>query len=446
MTPWTPIMPTPRLFWIAFIGPALTVAVLLIDLDLWLVGPAFVSALVLLTVMDARSGLLARHLSVTVMPPDVLHVGEEGAVRVHLAAPHNRAPRDIELLVDVDDKIQPPSAVMVPLRADGLGEATVPLRPLRRGRGAVRMVWARWTGPFGLTWHVRTQPVSRDVPILPNLPAVRRAATRLDYRGSRAGGARPQSVRGAGSEFEALKDFAPGMDRRDIDWKRSARHRKLVCKEYKVEKNHNLVLAIDCGHTMREPIEALAKLDHAINAALIMAYQALLEGDRVGVFGFDEEPRLFAAPRAGRLAFPQLQDALASLDYSLRESNYMISMTRLLSRLRQPSIIVIMADFLDSVSAQLMVESVSLAARRHWILFAALADPAYQLAADRRPATVPDLVRAVVADDLDRERAEVLERLRRNRIDAFDVAPAQLDLALITRYAAAKERAGAPSR
>ena len=165
------------------------------------------------------------------------------------------------------------------------------------------------------------------------------------------------SSRARGSEFEALRDFATGLDRRSIDWKHSARYHKLIAKEYKIEQNHNLILAIDCGHVMREPVDGVPKLDHAINAALLLAYQALREGDRVGIYGFDAEPRVYLPPRAGRESFARVQRTLSELEYSLKEPNFAFSFTRLMTELRQPSIIIVLSDFLESVSAELMVEN-----------------------------------------------------------------------------------------
>ena len=59
------------------------------------------------------------------------------------------------------------------------------------------------------------------------------------------------------------------------------------------------------------------------------------------------------------------------------------------------------------------------------------------------PSSREDLIRSVAVADILRERATVLERLRRNRVDAFSAAPQMLDAALVSRYAAIKERATA---
>ena len=75
-----------------------------------------------------------------------------------------------------------------------------------------------------------------------------------------------------------------------MDWKHSARHRKLVCKEFQTERNHHVVLALDTGRLMNELVEGVPKLDRACTALLLLAYVSLKAGDRVA------SPRSTPAP------------------------------------------------------------------------------------------------------------------------------------------------------
>ena len=114
----------------------------------------------------------------------------------------------------------------------------------------------------------------------------------------------------------------PGLDSRFIDWKHSARHRKLLCKEFRTERNHPIVLAFDTGHLMIEPVDGLPRLDHAINAGLLLAWVSLQGGDLVGLFGFDEMLRQYQQPRRGVSNFSHLLRATARLDYHHTETNF----------------------------------------------------------------------------------------------------------------------------
>ena len=104
-------------------------------------------------------------------------------------------------------------------------------------------------------------------------------------------GEKIQIHRGEGSEFDSLREFQAGMDSRAIDWKQTARHRTLLTREFRTEKNHSIIFAIDTGRLMSEPVRGgLSRLDHALNAALLMSFISLRLGDRVGFFAFGRAP------------------------------------------------------------------------------------------------------------------------------------------------------------
>jgi uncharacterized protein (DUF58 family) len=232
----------------------------------------------------------------------------------------------------------------------------------------------------------------------------------------------------------------PGLDHRAIDWKHSARHRKLVSKEFQAERNHQLLVAIDCGHLMGEPLDGIPKLDHAINAGLVLSYAALHAGDRVGVFGFDSEVRLHAAPNGGLRSFPRVQEAFSKLDYHDTETNFTLGLTELLTRLKQRSLVVVVSDFVDTITAEIMIENLGRLAVRHVILFVTLRDPVLAHGVERRPDNLESLSQAVIVNDLARERARVLERLRRLGVLCVDTDVDHLNTDLVNRYLSVKAR------
>src|SRR5262249_5388486 len=145
------------------------------------------------------------------------------------------------------------------------------------------------------------------------------------------------------------------LDRRTVDWKASARHGKLLCRQYRAERNHQLVLAMDTGHLMSEPLDGVPRLDHAINCALRIAHVALRSRDLVGVFGVDSGPRARPRPDAGLSAFAPVRKTLAGLDYAAEQTNFTLGITELSARIRRRSLVILFTDFVDSIAAELMV-------------------------------------------------------------------------------------------
>lgn len=99
-----------------------------------------------------------------------------------------------------------------------------------------------------------------------------------------------------------------------------------------------------------------------------------------------------------------------------------------------------MTDFVDTITAQLMVENVGRLASRHVILFVTLRDPVLTDAMERRPRDLDGLAGAVIAGDMARERAQVLERLRRLGVFCLETDAGRLNTDLINRYLTIKTR------
>src|SRR5207253_888835 len=123
-----------------------------------------------------------------------------------------------------------------------------------RGALSVGDLWLSWSGPLGLVRRSLRVHVAREVVVLPDLAPVRRAAMRFAFAREFSVGARQVRRSGDGSEFEALRDHLPGMDRRAIDWKASARHLKLASRETRAKRDRPVVIALDTGRLMGEPI------------------------------------------------------------------------------------------------------------------------------------------------------------------------------------------------
>lgn len=407
---------------------------------LWGAWAALAAATLAALLADALLAAAPRRLAVAVRLPDRLAVGRAGAARVSVAAGGRRpAPRAIEVLLELHEDLAPePSHTLVPGPA-GDGAVEIPLLARRRGRPTVDAVWLRWAGPLGLVRRGKREPVGRAVPVVPDLAPVRAAAFRFQAQELSAG-VQVERFVGDGSEFEALVEYAPGLDPRAISWKASARHRELLCQQFRAERNHQVVLALDTGHLVAEPLLGVPRLDHGIAAALHLAYVSLRLGDRVGLYAFDRAARAWAPPQRGPGAFARLEALSADLRYSADETNFTLGLTDLATRLRRRSLVVVFTEFVDTVTAELMLENLSRLARRQLVVFVSLRDPALEAIARAAPRRLSDVHRANVAADLLRERERVIARLRRLGVQCVDAAPEELPTRLVNRYLDLKRR------
>ena len=297
----------------------------------------------------------------------------------------------------------------------------------------------RWQGPLGLVFKQRREVCDLRAPIALDIPRVKDEAARL-VSTSPLFGAHLQYDLGGASEFHALVDYRSGMDRRMIDWKQSARHRQLLAKEFEAERNHHIVLAIDSGRQMCEPVAGVARIDRALEASLLLAFGALKAGDRVGLYAFDERPRLWSGTLAGQGAFTQLQRLASRIDYEAVETNYTLGLVQLSANLQRRSLVVIFSEFTDSTTAELMVEHIARLLKTHLVLFVVIQDEELQ-SLERAPIErSEDVTKAVLAGTLAAEREAVLTRLNRMGVEILQADIAQLGPALLARYFAIKQR------
>jgi uncharacterized protein (DUF58 family) len=372
-------------------------------------------------------------LEIDTTAPSGLPVGGEGEARFQGRFRRGPSPRQVEIILEADPRlaVEPPRGSVV-VEARGFA-AVFRLVPRRRGDGALTRLWLRWRGPLGLIWKQVVQPLESPIPITPNIAAVKQEAMRLFARDAMFG-IKVQIETGGGSEFHALKDHVSGMDRRAVDWKQSARHGRLLTTEYRTERNHHIILALDCGRAMSEPLNGLPRIDRAINAALLLAYVSLRIGDRVGLFAFDARPRLSTKVAAGVNSFGLLQRLAARIDYSTEEPNYTLALTTLGGELERRSLIVVFTDFTDSTSAELMIENIGRLIRRHLVLFVVLRDEDMEALARAEPLEADDVSRAVTAEALLREREAVISRLRRMGVGIVDAPAERIGPALLSAY------------
>ena len=433
------MQPTLRAVLVFALGVPFALAPAIIDARLWLGWLLLLGLGLVALVLDALLTLPARRLAVELRPPEVLYIGDPDPLVVAMTASGTPRPVDVELLAELGGVLGPQPALPVRLADAGTRLVEVPLAPTRRGLARVEALWLRWTGPLGLLRRQIRLPMDQDIPVVPNLRAVRSAALRMHSQDLLVG-LKAERFVGEGSEFDSLTEYREGLDHRAIDWKASARHRKLLARKFRAERNHQVILALDTGHLMGEPVDGVPKLDTAINASLLLALYSLRAGDRVGLFAFDEQVQCFVEPTGGVQAIHHLQRRLADLAYSRHETNFTLGLTHLASRLRRRSLVVVLTDFVDTVTAELMLENLGRLARRHVVIFVSLRDPEMQRIVGAEPGSLLDIHRAVVAWDLVREREKVVRRLQRKGVFCVDAAPDRVSVGLLNRYLDIKRR------
>lgn len=432
--PTLPLVPTPRAAWsIAGLAP-LAVVVGALSPQFWVIAPIAGIALIALIVLD---GLIAGPCEEWhVIAPADTEVGQETALDVHARFARSGG-FGHEAALEFDPRLGPDGSALIELiPAQNANEfsGTQTVKPCRRGTAPVTRGWLRWTGPLGLGARQEMKMLEeQEVRIWPDLSPIRSKELQTFLKDAQTG-LIARRIRGEGTQFEALTEYEPGMDRRRIDWRASARHMALYARENESERNNQIVFAFDCGQAMCEPVHGLPRIDRAVSAALTCAYVALKSGDKAALFGFAQRPQVMTPFVADARAFHRLQSAAAALDYESAEPNFTLALATLTSKLQRRSLIVLFSDFTDPTAAELMVESMGRLVKKHLLLFVTIADSELETFIEEEPGDVATLARSVTADTLLQQRRIVLGRLRQMGVDVIEAPYDQLGYDLIDRY------------
>ncbi|OWO95531.1 hypothetical protein B5E41_06765 [Rhizobium esperanzae] len=399
-------------------------------------------ALAALTAGDLAMSASSGRMTVEFDLPPQGFVGHTAVFAVAIRPQKDAVPDNVEIRIDCAPELavgEGRLARAASVAGESHVRATVNLRLTRRGRYAIHVLWLKWPSRLRLLDIIAQMPVEKEIAVLPDISPVLSGAIRTQILPLEAG-QKDLRLRGEGSEFHQLREFASGMDPRSIDWKRSARMRNLVVREMRAERNHQIILCIDSGRLMAEQLGGFTKLDRAINAALAMCWGAGLAGDLVGFYSFDSRPRLFVPALPGRAAFPRLQTKCAELRYETQESNHTLGLTHLSGRLKRRSLVVIFSDFVDSITAELMIENIQVLARHHFIVYVALRDPMLAKLTEPEEISLDAVARSVAARQIVQERRTVMEKLARLGVLCLDSTPEALTSDLIARYIEIKSR------
>lgn len=404
----------------------------------WYAAIAWPVAVLFLALADAL--IAVRHGEAKLDVPASASVGEivESVATVTLRG--RNLPAKAEIAVQANALIEAGDDGRLWIELEqGRGAARLPLVMARRGAGRLERLWLRWRGPLGLVWQQRRIELDSTILILPDIRPVRERGAQVFQRHALQG-LIAQINRGEGTDFDALVEYRSGMDRRAIDWKQSARHRKLHAKEFRSERNNQIVFAIDGGRQMSEPVAGLPRVDRAVSAMLLTGWIALKLGDRVALHAFDSRPRIASGLISGSAAFPELQRLAANIDYSGEETNYTFALTTLATRLTRRSMIVLFTEFTDLASADFMVRAARRMVETHLLLVVVLRDEELETIADALPLRPEDVTKAVTAAALIRDRRLVLTRLQHLGVHVIESEYDRVGDRLVAGYIDLKRR------
>lgn len=313
-----------------------------------------------------------------------------------------------------------------------------PLTPTRRGDRAADLVTVRSVGPLGLAARQRSSPVPGLIRALPPFTSRKHLPSRLAVL-RQLDGRSAVRVRGAGTEFDSLRDYVVGDDVRSIDWRATARRNGVVVRTWQPERDRRLILVLDTSRTSAGRVGDVPRLDAAMDATLLLAALASRAGDRVDFLAGDRRVRARLSGTSRTTLLGDLVTAMAPLDPALLEADWSMMAGAISGLSRRRSLVVLMTPLEPAAVEESLLPTLATLTRHHRVVLASVADPALSAMASDLSSTprVYDAAAAERTIGLRRRTAEVLQRLG---VHVIDAEPEQLPVALTDHYLMLKSR------
>jgi uncharacterized protein (DUF58 family) len=206
------------------------------------------------------------------------------------------------------------------------------------------------------------------------------------------------------------------------------------------EQSQNVIVALDAGRMMAMSLDRLTKLDHAINAALLLAYVALRSGDKVGAIVFAERVQCFVPPRRGHAQYRRILEALSTIEASPTYVDFPRLCEFVRARVPRRSLLVIFSDLLDEAQAMPLSEQAPLLRRKHLLLCASMTDPVAETLAQARAENDEQAYHRAAASAILEDRDAIKLHIRKSGVGLVEAPAAELAIHAVNRYLEIKSK------
>lgn len=405
---------------------------LIIGLDV-LIGA--VALLDLLSLIGARRFRATRSLRL------VGSLGEKQDVELVLEN-HGRLGRHVRVRDDVPETFEAePSEFQLAIPAGRQATLYYSIVPKRRGTYLFQRVDALVSSRLGLWQRSVFWPVATEIRVYPDVRQIARYTVLARRDRLSILGVRRSRRLGTDNEFERLRDYIEGDEPKHMDWRATARRRKLTVRAHQVNQSQRLLFLLDCGRMMAgDTGDRLSPLDHALNAMLMLAHVALIRGDQVGLLAFSDRVRAYVPPGGGARRLDRIVHSVHNVFPEMIEPRYDRAFLELERRCRKRSLVILMTNLFDDVNGQIVADHLGNVVGRHLPLGVFLRDQDIFALADGAPDEGRGLYEGAAAAALLNWREKAIAGLRRRGVLTLDVAPDDLTAPLINQYLEIKAR------
>jgi uncharacterized protein (DUF58 family) len=407
----------------------------------WWLAVAYDIAIFAIAIFDAWNSKLPDRVRIERRFGSRFAVVAETEVRIEVA---NHTSRDLSLVLKDEHppqmKLSGAREAKLNVDAQTAGSFTYWLTPPKRGRFEFGLIAVRYLSHWRLAWKQTRAGEAMAVKVYPNMRRAREAELKALGARSFVAARRKSQWRGEGRDFESLRDYVLGDEMRHISWTATARRGKLVTRQYQMERDQTILIALDAGRLMTARIENETKLDSAVHATLALMSAAARAGDNAGLLVFGRKIKTFLPPKRGAEHLDAALEALHAIEPEMIEPSYSRAFEFVSANSRRRSLVVVMTDLVDEEGSRELLTSLKLLRPRHLPLVVTIADRDLKAVVREAPETEREMFTQSVAEEIIHLREAALRLVESQGGLALDVTAAVLAPKLLETYLRVKER------
>lgn len=318
--------------------------------------------------------------------------------------------------------------------------AAIAVTAHRRGPVNIPPIQVDQHTPFDLAHRRSTLDDQAIITVYPNLSAIAEYDMMRRHHALGQYGVHRTRMVGTGREFDQLRDYLPDDNFGDVNWKATARRRQLVTNVYRAERSQDVILCLDCGRMMGNPLGAGTVLDRVIDASSMLVHVCGRSGDRVGLVLFRDTVTRYIKPmRPGRSSNRIISELVGATPEGVFPS-YMELVAALRSGQTRRGMVFIFTDLNDPQLASNLTSALPLISRRHVVVVISLKDPLLEQVASGPANDRRDVCQVLAARHLAEERTARVRQLIKAGVQVLEVDADSITIDAINAYMAIKMR------
>ncbi|MGV9012616.1 MAG: DUF58 domain-containing protein [Flavobacteriales bacterium] len=423
----------------------------------WVVVGFFIAAFFLPVLMPVPVGTLSLLIAATLL--DIVRLfrikegiaasrhtlakwsnGDENPVTVEVRSRY-AFPVDVRVLDELPVQLQERGLDLhrrIP--AGALETLSYMVRPLTRGVYAYGAINVLTRTGWGLAEKRYKLEQGREVAVYPSYIHLRKYELMALADPYSMAGVRKVRRSAQRSEFERIRDYIPGDDRRTVNWKAVARKGKLMVNQYQDEKAQQVVSLIDTGRTMKMPFGGLSLLDRAINAALVLSDIAIMKDDKAGVITYSNKVHNVLPPARDKGWMHRVLELLYAQNTDFAETDIEALFARVKRTVGQRSLLVMYTNYESLQAMRRQLPYLQLLARAHLVAVVIFRNTELDQLLLRTDKDTMDVYVKAITTKMLNEKELIAKELESHGVLTILTAPEQLSVSVLNKYLEIKAR------